>query len=89
MSRFELRLKPARRDAPRRVPLQPKRVGNGSAQEGVAQGRKHQPGRGFANVMLLMADAELRNECADRFQDRVERIGALVADAAREAGLQF
>ena len=74
MSRFELSLKPPRCDAPRRVSLQPERVGNGSAQEGIAERGEHQPGRGFADVMLLMADTQLRDEGTDRFQDRVERI---------------
>jgi hypothetical protein len=83
MRRLELFPEPARGDAASGIAFQSKCIGDGSAEEGIAQCGEYQPGRGFADMMLLVAHAELGDEHADRFKDRVERIAVPGKDHPR------
>ena len=74
MDRVELEAEAVRGDLPGGVAIHRQCICDRSAKQGIAERCEHQPESGLADVMLLVADAELGDERPDRFQDRVQRI---------------
>ena len=50
------------------------RFGDRGAEEGIAKGIEHQGQGAFGDMMCVMTDCELRNETANRIEDRVQRV---------------
>ena len=50
------------------------RFGDGRAKQGIAKRVEHQRQRALGDMMVLMADGQLRDEAANGIEDRVQRI---------------
>ena len=80
MRRLQLEPQALRREAPGGIAGQGEGIGDRCAEQGIAQCGKHEPKRRLAHVMLFVADAELGDQSADGFEDRVEGVAVARQD---------
>ena len=74
MGGVELEAKPLGGELPGGIAVHRQRLGDRGAEQGVAESRKHQPKRGFSDMVLFVADAKLRDQGADRIEDWVQGV---------------
>src|SRR3954454_390229 len=55
----------------RRIARQAERLGNRRAEQGIPERAQHQRQGAFGNMMVLMADGQLRHQAANRIENRV------------------
>lgn len=58
----------------------PQSVGNRWAEQRIAEGAQDQGERAFGNLMFFMANAQLRDECSKRIEDRIEGVAVAGED---------
>ena len=78
--RFDLATQPVGSDASGRVPFQPQGTGDGTAEKRVTERGEDQPQGRLADMMCLMADAELGDEFPQRLKDGIERVAVARQD---------
>ena len=71
---------PVGREFSRRVALQPERLGNWTAKQGIAERVQNQRKGGLGDMVIFVADGQLGDEIAQRFEDGIERIAVTGKD---------
>ena len=80
MGRLQLEPQALRREAPGGITGQGESIGDRCSEQGIAKRGKYEPERRLADVMLFVADAELGDQSANRFEDRVEGVAVARQD---------
>lgn len=62
------------RELARGVPGQPECFGDGLAEQRISEGVENERERALGDMMIFVADGQLRDEAANRAEDRIERI---------------